>query len=78
MSPTPFSGPQGSHHVSFGSVFHASLGQGGNNKNNGNDRNGGTVGLRIAQAQQQGSRLSIWELSTKTVLFFMDVEMKMS
>ena len=49
LGPTPFGGPQGNRRVSFGSVFDASSGQGGNN--NGNDRNGGTIGSRTVQVQ---------------------------
>ena len=48
LGPTLFGGPQGIHHVLFGSVFDASSGQGGNNENHGNRRNGGTIGPRIA------------------------------
>ena len=53
LGPTPFLGPQGNRCVSFGSVFDASSGQGGDN--NGNDGNGGTIGSRTAQAQMQGA-----------------------
>ena len=50
MCPTPFGGPQGNRRVSFGSVFDASSGQGG--ENNGNDGNGGS---RTVQVQPQGA-----------------------
>ena len=41
LGPTPFGGPQSNRRVSFGSVFDASLGQGGNGDN---DRNSGNDG----------------------------------
>ena len=44
LGPTPFGGPQSNHRVSFGSVFDALSGQGGNDDNDGN---GGTIGSRI-------------------------------
>ena len=49
LGPTPFGGLQSNRRVSFGSVFDASLGQGGDN--NGNDGNGGTIGSRTVQVQ---------------------------
>ena len=48
LGPTPFGGPQGNPHVSFGSVFDASLGQGGNDDNDGH---GGTIGSRTVHTQ---------------------------
>ena len=53
LGSTPFGDPQGNHRVSFGSVFDASSGQGGDN--NGNDGNGGTSGSRTMQVQPQGA-----------------------
>ena len=44
LGSTPFGGPQSNCRVSFGSIFDASSGQGGDN--NGNDGNGGTMGSR--------------------------------
>ena len=48
LRPTPFGGLEGSRHVSFGYVFDALSGQGGNNGN------GGTVGSRTIQVPQGG------------------------
>ena len=49
---TPFGGPQGNRRVSFGSVFDASSGPGGNGNNDGNS---GTIGSRTVPAQPQGT-----------------------
>ena len=48
LGSTPFGGPQGNRRVSFGSVFDASSGQGGNGNNDGNC---GTIGSRTVPAQ---------------------------
>ena len=50
--PTPFGGPQGNRRVSFGSVFDASSGQGGNGNNDGNGR---TIRSITVPAQSQGT-----------------------
>ena len=52
LGSTPFGGPQGNRRVSFGSVFDASSGPGGNGDNDGN---GGTIGSRTVPAQPQGT-----------------------
>ena len=49
LGPTPFGGTQSNRHVSFGSVFDASSGQGGNGGGN-----GGTIESRTIQPQPQG------------------------
>ena len=48
MDSAPVGGQQETHLVSFDSVFDASSGQGRNNENHGNGRNGGIVGPRTA------------------------------
>ena len=50
--PAPFGGPQGNRRVSFGSVFDASSGPGGNGNNDGNS---GTLGYITVPAQPQGT-----------------------
>ena len=76
--PTLFSGSQGGHRVSFGSVFDALFGQGENNETV------EMVGMVVLLDQElyrynnRGSGLSIWELSPKTLVFFIDAPMKMS
>ena len=54
LGPTPFGGPQNSHHVSFGSVSDAVSGQGGNGDSSGNGGDGEIVGSRTVQVQPQG------------------------
>ena len=75
LGPTPFGGPQGNHRVSFGSVFDASLGQGGDN--NGNDGIVAQWDQELYRYNRRVQRLSIWESSPKTLRYFMDGPMKM-
>ncbi|MCV6576723.1 MAG: hypothetical protein OIF58_13400, partial [Cohaesibacter sp.] len=51
LGPTPFGGPQGNCRVSFGFIFDALSGQGGNGDNDGT---GGTLGSRTVPGQPQG------------------------
>ena len=65
---TPFGGLQGNCRVSFGSVFNAPSGQGGDN--NDNDGNGGTIGSRTVQVQPQGASTFNLGIKPKDTLVF--------
>ena len=70
LVPTPFGVPQSNRRVSFGYVFDASSGQGGNGNNSGNDGNGQTVGSRTIQVQPQGASTFDLGIKPKDLLVF--------
>ena len=63
----PFGGLQSNRRVSFGSIFYASSGQGGNGDNDGN---GGTFGSRTVQVQPQGASTFNLGIKPKDPLVF--------